>query len=102
MKTYLVEFDFGLRDAFGKSLEVLTENDMEVLKSFIESGEDVYLGEIEGKHSEVCGPVENHDYKILTSDESKIEVFIELFDGWFGAYSMMGAIYESLEEIKNG
>ena len=53
---YLVRFDFGLRDAFGEEVRLLTESDFEKLNNKI--GSYIYLGEIEGKHSEVSGDFE--------------------------------------------
>jgi hypothetical protein len=97
---YLVKFNFGLSDAFGESLEVLTEEDMTVLKKFVEDGDDIYLGEINGKHSEVSGPIEEHDYEIVTTDQEVIENFKKIVhpNSSFGAFHMIGTIYEQLEE----
>ena len=98
MKKYLVKFDFGLYNAFGKSLEVLTEEEFQKIKDFSASGKEVYLGEIEGKHSEIYGPLDTGDFEVLTQDPEKIKVFETLLNGHFGAFCMLERVEEALNE----
>ena len=94
-KRYLVEFDFGLWYAFGCSLEILSEEDLKNVEEFVASGKEIYLGEIEGKHSEVYGPLEKKDYRIVTTDSKEIEVFEKLFGECYGAFCVLEAIGEA-------
>ena len=98
MKKYLVQFDFGLYNAFGESLEVLTEEEFQKIKDFSESGEKVYLGEIEGKHSEVFGTLDAKDFKVISENQDDIAVFEKVLGWGFGAYSMLENVEEKLSE----
>jgi len=93
---YLVHFDFDLRNAYGEAYEVLTEDELKMVKDFSGSGEDVYLGEIEGKHSEVYGTLEFNDWKIISENQDDIEAFGRLFGNNIGAFTMTNKIRESL------
>lgn len=77
---YLVRFDFGLRDAFGEEVRLLTESDFEKLNNKI--GSYIYLGEIEGKHSEVSGDFEKGDFTIMATYEDGSE-FVKEWDKQF-------------------
>lgn len=79
-KRYLVEFDFGLNDAFGQELQLLTESDFEKLNNKI--GSYIYLGEIEGKHSEVSGNFEKGDFSLKSTYEDGSE-FVKEWDKQF-------------------
>lgn len=46
----------------------------ESVDKLIESGQEVYFGEVLGKHSEVCGPVEECDLTLISTEESVIEL----------------------------
>ena len=77
---YLVRFDFGLRDAFGEEVRLLTESDFEKLNNRI--GSYIYLGEIEGKHSEVSGDFEKGDFTVMATYEDGSE-FVKEWDKQF-------------------
>lgn len=77
---YLVRFDFGLRNAFGEEIRLLTSQEFHFLKDNI--GTKIYLGEIEGKHSEVYGTLELEDFKILAEYEED-NIFVREFDRHF-------------------
>ena len=79
-KRYLVRFDFGLSDAFGEEVQLLTEADFELLNTKI--GSYIYLGEIEGKHSEVSGDFEKGDFTVLSTYEDGSE-FVKEWDKQF-------------------
>ena len=97
MKKYLVKFDFGLYYASGESLEVLTEDQFQKIKDFSAGGKEVYLGEIEGKHSETCGPLDAGDFTVISEDQDDIAVFEKLVGDNFGAFSMIETVEEVLE-----
>jgi hypothetical protein len=94
IKKHLVKFDFGLRDAFGQQLQVLDENELQELKDNI--GIEIYLGEYEGKHSEVRGPLEESDYTILNVPDE----FIEQFEKHIGSFGI--PIYNAFKEAVDG
>ena len=94
---YLVHFDFGLRNAYGEAYEVLTEDELKMVKSFTGSDKEVYLGEIGGKHSEVYGTLESNDWKIISENQDDIEAFGRLVGNNIGAFMMTEKIRESLE-----
>ena len=79
-KRYLVRFDFGLRDAFGEEVQLLTEADFEKLNNKI--GSYIYLGEISGKHSEIDGTFEKEDFKLMATYEEDSE-FVKEWDKQF-------------------
>lgn len=45
------------------------------VKELVESGEEVYFGEVLGKHSEVYGPIEESEIELVTDDLHAIEIF---------------------------
>lgn len=93
----MVRLDFGLRDAFGKQIIVLKKEEYEELVNGI--GTEIYIGEYEGKHSEVAGKMESNDFKILEcSNEFKNE-FLQLFPNGFGLH-IYSAFKDALEEGK--
>lgn len=79
-KRYLVRFDFGLRDAFGEEVQLLTEEAFELLNTKI--GSYIYLGEISGKHSEIDGNFEKDDFELMATYEEDSE-FVKEWDKQF-------------------
>ncbi len=98
-KRYLVKFDFGLYYAFGEAVEILTETEMKKVRDFCSAKTRVYLGEIEGKHSEVYGPLSYDDWRIISEDQREIEVFEKLLGVNFGAFCMTELIDEALDNL---
>ena len=95
---YLVRFDFGLNDAFGEEVRLLTSQELQFLKDNI--GTKIYLGEIEGKHSEVYGTLESSDFKILAEYEED-NVFVKEFDRHFNrgfGINIFSALVEAVNE----
>ena len=95
---YLVKFDFGLRNAFGKEVRLLTSQELQFLKDNI--GTKIYLGEIEGKHSEVYGTLEYSDFKILAEYEED-NAFVKEFDRHFNrgfGINIFSALVEAINE----
>lgn len=79
-KRYLVRFDFGLSDAFGEEVQLLTEEAFEFLNTKI--GSHIYLGEIKGKHSKVSGNFEKDGFKLMATYEDGSE-FVKEWDKQF-------------------
>ena len=95
---YLVRFDFGLNDAFGEEVQLLTSQELQFLKDNI--GTKIYLGEIEGKHSQVYGTLEYSDFKILAEYEED-NVFVIVFDRHFNrgfGIDIFSALVEAVNE----
>ena len=95
---YLVRFDFGLNDAFGEEVQLLTSQELQFLKDNI--GTKIYLGEIQGKHSEVYGILEYSDFKILAEyeeDNSFVKEFDRHFNRGFGI-NIFSALVEAVNE----
>lgn len=70
---YKLHFDCGRMG----ELNGLFVADTEKVRELIESGEEVYFGEVLGKHSEVCGPIEESDISLVSTDENVIKVIEE-------------------------
>lgn len=50
---------------------------VERVEELIASKEEIYFGEVMGKHSEVIGPLDETDIVLITTDETAIAVFEE-------------------------
>lgn len=70
---YKLHFDCGRS---GELNGIFVDTDIRVAK-LIESGINVYFGEVLGKHSEVCGPIEGCDISLVTEDETTVKAFEE-------------------------
>jgi len=70
---YKLHFDCGRMG----ELNGLFISDTDKVRELIESGADVYFGEVLGKHSEVCGPIEESDISLVSTDENVIKVIEE-------------------------
>lgn len=70
---YKLHFDCGRMG----ELTGLFIADTEAVNKLIESGEEVYFGEVLGKHSEVCGPIEQADITLVSTEESVIKAIEE-------------------------
>ena len=58
------------------SLDGVFTADSDDVKKLIDSGKEVYFGEVLGKHSEVVTAIKKKDVTLVTTDKK----FIELFD----------------------
>ncbi len=86
-KLYRFYWDKG-RNGYVESLFIAT--DLEVQSSI---GKTVYFGEILGKHSEVCGVIQEYDFTLLSDDQDLIGKLIDIF-----GYTISG--YNPLEYIE--
>lgn len=51
-------------------------------------GQQIYFGEVLGKHSEISGELEINDLTVMTDDQTFIEKFIEIMgDGTISGYN---------------
>jgi hypothetical protein len=60
------------------SLKGIFVVDKERMRELIDGGEDVYFGEVLGKHSEIYGPVEEGDITLVSEDPVVVEWFKSL------------------------
>ena len=70
---YKFNFDCGRMG----SLEGIFIEDTDKVKDLVLSGDEVYFGEVLGKHSEIYGQVEDGDVTLVTTDSKVIEVIEE-------------------------
>ena len=66
-KIYKFRWDVG---RMGHLDSIFTADDEDVKKAI---GQQVYFGEVLGKHSEIYGPLEEKDIKVLTDDQDFIK-----------------------------
>ena len=93
---FLVKFNFGLDNAFGEELRVLTTDELESLRA--NTGIKIYIGEYEGKHSEVYGSLDSADYKIVDASEAFKKEFKTLFPYGFGL-EIFNAFEEAVKKM---
>ena len=70
---YKLHFDCG-RNGELTGLFIAEKEDVDKL---IESGEEVCFGEVLGKHSEVCGLIEESDITLISTEENVIKLIEE-------------------------
>lgn len=70
---YKLHFDCGRMG----QLDGLFIAEKEKVKELIDSGREVYFGEVLGKHSEIMGPIEEPDDITLVSEDEEVIRVIE-------------------------
>lgn len=74
MKT-LYKFNF---DCYRSgNLHGLFIEDSEKVRELIDSGKSVYFGEVLGKHSEICGPIDENEIEFVSNDPLVIKMVID-------------------------
>ena len=68
---YKLKFDCGRMG----SLEGIFTAEVSRMNSLIQSGENVYFGEVLGKHSEIYGPIEESEVTLVTDAPEVVAVF---------------------------
>lgn len=69
-KKIMWKFHFDCRDGCLYGLFLATRNEVQNL---IKNGQEIYFGEVCGKHSEICGPVENSNVSVFSDDDYVIQ-----------------------------
>ncbi len=64
-------------DCIDGELFGLFVHDKQEMLQLVESQTEVYFGEVLGKHSEVCGAIEEGDYTLVSEDENVIQFVID-------------------------
>jgi hypothetical protein len=67
---YKLDFDCG-RNGELRGLFIAKKNHVKIL---VDRKIEVYFGEVLGKHSEVCGPIESSEIIFVSDDENVIKV----------------------------
>jgi len=70
---FRLNFDCGRQG----SLSGIFVADKDEVKRLVESQKEIYFGEVLGKHSEICGPVEESDIEMVTDNSAAVMVFTE-------------------------
>lgn len=78
------------------SVEGLFICDPVVLESHF--GDDVYFGEILGKHSEIYGTLDEDDVKLVSDDQEKVEWLLDLLGASVSGYNPLDYLREQDEE----
>ena len=94
---YKMAFDCGRQG----SLEGVFVADKNHVKILLERPLGVYFGEVLGKHSEICGTIEDHEITLVTDDPAVVGLFNEhkLSSGFNPFYEQ---IFEPEEESWQG
>jgi len=69
--------DFGRSGALS-GIFVLSIEEWELWNKLVNSKDDVYFGEVLGKHSEIEAPVEADDYSVVSEDQEFCRKFLAL------------------------
>jgi hypothetical protein len=77
------------------------------VQALIDSGVEVYFGEVLGKHSEVCGSIDAKELIMLSEDENIVDIFVKnkIYSGFnpFDYANLQGRdIIDIVECIVNG
>ena len=93
---YKMTFDYGRMGEL-EGVFVAEKEDVEYLTSHKVM---IYFGEVLGKHSEVCGWLEESEVKFITDDENVIRIVEEygLESGYDPFYQILGQDTDGLEE----
>ena len=96
----LINVDFGLRNAFGETLEIVTQEEYDMIQAFSKTDNTIYFGEIAGKHSEVYGPLSSSDFRIVSKDQNDIKAFRKITGNrrYFGAFSVVDTLKEMISD----
>lgn len=70
---YKMDFNAGRMG----SLEGIFTADIKDVEELIDSGKEVYFGEVLGKHSEIFGSIDKEEITLITTDEKVIKIFEE-------------------------
>jgi hypothetical protein len=68
---YKLKFDCGRCG----SLDGIFTAEISEMNRLIQSGAEVYFGEVLGKHSEITGPIEQSNITLVTNDPEVVAVF---------------------------
>jgi len=80
------------------ALHVLSEAEYAKIVSF---GEEVYLGECLGKHSEVTAVIDESDLTLTSHRERDVAVFADMFPDGFGHTFVLERVREAMREAED-
>lgn len=97
MREVLVSFKYNGRYGSVNSIYIMDLEDWEKIKYLQYEDEELYLGEVEGKHSEVYSSFDN--FTLISSKSADISMFRNLFGETFGKYDPFDKAMELYSEI---
>jgi len=68
---FRMNFDCGRNG----SLRGIFVAEKEKVAELVRSKKEIYFGEVLGKHSEICGPVEEGEIEMITDDDEAVGIF---------------------------
>lgn len=77
---------------------VLDDCEWERLTEAAHNGEEVYFGEVLGKHSEICGNLEPGDIRLITDNQEFIEMAGQIGVDLSSGYNPLDYLGEDEEE----
>lgn len=97
MSEVLVSFKYNGYHGSVHGAYIMDIEDWEKIKFLQEEDEEIYLGEVEGKYSEVV--VSSDLFTLVTDNADEIRVFRGLFGETFGSYKPIDQAIELYESI---
>ena len=64
-------------------------------------GNEVYFGEVLGKHSDVYGKLDREDIKLVSDDQEKVEWLLNLLGESVSGFNPLGYLQETEEEVED-
>lgn len=92
LKLYEFYWDCGRQ---GDLDGLFVADDADVQSAF---GKSVYFGEVLGKHSEIYGMLEEHDLRVISDDQEKIEWLVNLLGSSVSGFNPLDYINEDDED----
>lgn len=97
MSEVLVSFKYNGYYGSVHSIYIMSLEDWKKIKFLQGELEEFYLGEVEGKHSEVYASFDN--FTLVTNDVIEIKTFRNLFGETFGSYHPFDKAMELYDDI---
>ena len=94
---YAFDLDCGRQGSL-HALHVLEDTEYSKILAF---GEEVYLGECLGKHSEVITVIDEDDLTLVSDRERDVAVFEDLFPDGFGHTFVLERVRDAMREAED-
>jgi hypothetical protein len=93
----LVSFKHNTYHANVSAIYIMDVEDWKKIKFLQNEDEEIYLGDVAGKHSEVYADAD--DFMLITNNEDEINTFRKLFGKTFGSYHPFDSAMEKYENL---
>lgn len=97
MSEVLVSFKHETSYGGVHGIYIMSLNDWKKIKHLQEENEELYLGEVAGKHSDVVSSFDN--FTLITNDVIEIDTFRTLFGETFGSYAPIDHAMEIYDDV---